>query len=224
MTDLKPVVWADSKQAPVGNWVASVGTSQDPVAVGVVSVAARGPVQMKPGPKSGYLGIGLADDPLGAKIVFVEPKGAANKADLRTNDVVLAVAGKKTPDAEALIRGAAFQGGRNYRVEDQARGEELALKATLGQRDLRKDIGEIQNSMGSRLSKLRGGYPLALQHDTVLPPTECGSPLVNLEGNVVGLNISRYGRVETYAIPAEVVRSVVAELLAATRHPVSQKK
>ena len=38
---LVPVQWADSKAAPVGNWVASPGIGEEPVAVGVVSVAAR---------------------------------------------------------------------------------------------------------------------------------------------------------------------------------------
>ena len=38
---LTPVQWFESKVAPVGHFVASVGPGEDPVAVGVVSVAAR---------------------------------------------------------------------------------------------------------------------------------------------------------------------------------------
>ena len=38
---LQPVEWRESKQVPVGNWLASVGLGEDPVAIGVVSVAAR---------------------------------------------------------------------------------------------------------------------------------------------------------------------------------------
>jgi len=218
-SDLKPIVWADSKQTPVGNWVASVGTEADPVAVGVVSVSVRGPVPMRPGAKSGYMGIALSDEPTGgAKIQFVEPKGAAEKAGIKPNDVVLAVAGRKTPDAEALIHTVLrHKVGEIVELKIKRGEEELAIKVTLGKRDMKKDISEIQNNMGSRLSKVRGGYPLALQHDTVLPPTECGSPLVNLDGQVIGLNISRYGRVETYAIPAEVVRPLLADLMTAAK-------
>ena len=39
--NLKPVVWGDSKTAVPGNWVAVPGLNSEPVAVGVVSVAAR---------------------------------------------------------------------------------------------------------------------------------------------------------------------------------------
>jgi len=39
--DLTPVKFSDSKIARVGNWIASAGTSDDPVAVGVMSVASR---------------------------------------------------------------------------------------------------------------------------------------------------------------------------------------
>ena len=39
--DLKPIAWTDSKASKVGHWVASAGTGQDPVAIGVLSVAAR---------------------------------------------------------------------------------------------------------------------------------------------------------------------------------------
>ena len=38
------------------------------------------------------------------------------------------------------------------------------------------------------LSNRRGGFPSILQHDTVLKPSDCGGPLVNLEGQVVGIN------------------------------------
>src|SRR5262245_37601282 len=38
---LKPIEFTDSKQVGVGNWLASVGQGEDPVAVGVVSVATR---------------------------------------------------------------------------------------------------------------------------------------------------------------------------------------
>jgi len=219
---LKPIVWGDSKSAPVGNFVASVGTGPDPVAIGVVSVGPRGPVFMRPGPNSGFLGIALADDPLGAKIGFADPKEAGAKAGLKANDIVLAVAGKKTPDSEALIRNVQrFKAGEIIELRIKRGTEELTLKATLGRR--KQDVGEIQNNMGSRLSKLRGGYPMALQHDTVLQPTDCGSALVDLDGNVIGVNVSRYGRVETYAIPSEVVQPLLADLMSGKLMPGERK-
>ena len=62
------------------------------------------------------------------------------------------------------------------------------------------------------MSSRRSGYSVILQHDSVLKPSDCGGPLVDLKGRVVGINISRAGRVETWAIPAEIVAPLIAEL------------
>ena len=51
-----------------------------------------------------------------------------------------------------------------------------------------------------------------MQHDAVLSPQDCGGPLVDLDGKVVGINIARAGRVETYALPSKLARSVLASL------------
>src|SRR5262249_53128260 len=59
------------------------------------------------------------------------------------------------------------------------------------------------------LSGRRRGFPTVLQHDTVLRPSDCGGPLVGLDGNVIGVNIARAGRTARYAIPAEDVGAVV---------------
>ena len=92
------------------------------------------------------------------------------------------------------------------------RGEkEMDLKVTLGRKS-DVDRGEFQNKMGSELSNRRPGFPAVIQHDTVLKASECGGPLVDLDGNVLGINIARAGRVETWALPGEVIRPLVSQL------------
>ncbi len=44
-----------------------------------------------------------------------------------------------------------------------------------------------------------------IAHDSFVLPQQCGSPLVGLDGHVVGINISRSMRVATFAIPIEEV-------------------
>ena len=41
-----------------------------------------------------------------------------------------------------------------------------------------------------------------------------GGPVVDLDGNVVGINIARAGRVETLALPRETVLAAVERILA----------
>jgi serine protease Do len=81
---------------------------------------------------------------------------------------------------------------------------------------------EFQNSLGGPLSRRRAGFPLVLQHDTVLNPKECGGPLLNIDGEVVGVNIARAGRVETYALPASVVKPLLDDLKSGKYPPSSE--
>jgi serine protease Do len=218
--DLKPVEWADSKSAAVGNWLASPGTGDEPVAIGVVSVSVWKPVERdlprRKVPKdAGYLGVMLGEGEGAPKIGKVTEKSPAAKAGLLEGDLVLKVSGKKVRNPNELI--AAIQGfkaGATVTLTVRRDDEELELKATLATRpaDLNFDRADFQNNMGSKLSEKRNGFPTILQHDQVIKPTDCGGPLVGLDGKAVGINIARAGRVESYAIPTEVVLSTINEL------------
>jgi serine protease Do len=63
-------------------------------------------------------------------------------------------------------------------------------------------IEDVRNMMSGALSRNRTGFPTALQHDMVLEPSQCGGPIVDLNGHVIGLNIARSGRIECFAIPS----------------------
>jgi serine protease Do len=213
---LTPIRWAESKLAPVGNWVASPGTDGKPAAIGVISVASRNVAGKgaapAPGANSGYLGVALDQDSPGVKVVQVLPKTGAEKAGIKVGDMVLSVNGEKVEDAEDFM--ATLQRrkpGDKITLKIQRGDQELELRAELGTRP-NASRGDFQNSLGSKLSNRRSGFPVILQHDSVLDPTDCGGPLVDLEGRAIGLNIARAGRTETYAIPAEVVLPLIPVL------------
>jgi serine protease Do len=219
---LPTVEWRESKEAKVGKWVASVGLDEKPVAIGVISVATRGiapgdqPPKVTPGPNTGFLGVILDPAPdgiAGVKIKVVNPKSPAEKAGLKPDDLVYEAAGRKVLDLESFqntIR--RHKAGDSILLKVKRGDEELELKATLGKLDPKTAGINPQEFMGGPLSTRRGGFPTILQHDTVLKPGDCGGPLVDLDGKTVGINISRAGRTETYAIPAEDVRKLIPVL------------
>jgi serine protease Do len=89
----------------------------------------------------------------------------------------------------------------------------MELSVQLGRNaNERSARARIQNNMGGTLSVRAFGFDLAIQHDSVLRPEECGGPLVNLDGNVIGINISRAGRVESYALPSDLLQRLIPEL------------
>jgi serine protease Do len=215
---LMPIEWKAAKDSAPGDWVASVGTGKEPVAVGVVSVASRVMTAKNYpriiNPNGGFLGITLAPgDEDGVKVGSVMKDTGAEKAGLKAGDVILSVDGKrvKEPDKLQDLLGT-YKAGNTVTVKFKRGKEEMELKVTLGKRPPDLARGEIQNRMGSQLSDRRFGFPHILQHDTVLKPAECGGPLVDLDGKAVGLNISRAGRTESYAIPSENVLALLPDL------------
>jgi serine protease Do len=226
-TALTPVVWHESKVAEVGNFVATAGTNSDPLCVGVVSVASRkmptGKDAFKPNPNSGFLGVQLEDAPkeMGAKIALVQPKTAAAEAKLKVKDIIIAVDDTQIKDSESLVKTLQkFKPGDTVTLKVQREEEELEFKVKLQKRPT--DRADFQNSMGSELSKLRNGFPTILQHDSVVRPVDCGGPLVDLDGRVIGINIARAGRVESYAIPSEAIRPLLADLMSGKLAPKKQ--
>ena len=56
---------------------------------------------------------------------------------------------------------------------------------------------------GGPFSDRRWGFSKVIPHDLGIAPTECGGPLVDLDGHCVGVNIARALRVASYALPGE---------------------
>ena len=179
----------------VGNWVATVGVEQDPAAVGIVSAAVRA-IPHRPG----ILGVQLAASPAGPRVLRVFPETGAAEAGIRIDDVIEQINGEPTATREHLQREIRRHNpGDEIEVSIRRAGEAVVLKAVLtGMLFDRAVRGRYdQELMSGPLSRRRYGFPQAFQHDTVLKPTDCGGPLVDLESRVLGFNIARAGRAES---------------------------
>jgi S1-C subfamily serine protease len=62
------------------------------------------------------------------------------------------------------------------------------------------------------LSSNATGYPNAVQSDLTIDSNDCGSPVVDVDGHVVAINIARSERVSTYMIPGKVVQALLSNL------------
>lgn len=236
VTDLKPVSFADSKKAQTGKWLAAAGPNSDPTSVGIVSVATRkltGMDSQIDNFNRGYVGIQMSlTDPkdmdgkiIGAEITDLDKQGAGMKAGLKVKDVIIAVDGFKVLGREALRLAL-----ENSRPNDSVTltvlrdGEEKVFKLKLTGPLGVADRGTIQNTMGGKLSGRRTGFPAILQTDMVVLPKDCGGPVVDLEGNVLGINIARAGRVETWVLPSENIRPLLDDLKAGKFAPIAVRK
>ncbi len=221
ITGLKAVTFADTKKTPIGNWLAAAGPNSDPVAVGIVSHGTRTlsfPDNIIINANRGFLGIVPIDEKdedgkiVGAKIDTLDEKGGAAKAGLKKNDIIVGLNGSETLGQEKLRSFLEhLRPGDSVKLKVIRDGEEKEFKATLTG-PLQPNRGDIQNAMGGELSGRRTGFPAILQTDMVIAPRDCGGPVVDLDGKVLGLNIARAGRVETWILPSENIRPLLIDL------------
>ena len=71
------------------------------------------------------------------------------------------------------------------------------------------DSIEFDRWGGGPFSGRRFGFGRVIAHDSVIGPQDCGGPLVGVDGQVLGINISRAMRSTSYAIPIEDVKAFV---------------
>jgi serine protease Do len=149
----------------------------------------------------------------------VFPGSGAAEAGLQVGDVITAVAGESVDSRDALMgRLRRFRPGDTLPLLVRRGEKEQEVKATL-----RNELATFvdrqakQNQMAGPLSVRSSGFEQAMQHDTVLRPEDCGGPVTDSSGRVVGLNIARAGRVETYTLPTAAIRPILSKMLAQDR-------
>lgn len=222
-TNLTPVTWADQEPS-VGRWVVTPGTDERPLAVGIVSVPPRRIPHQR-----ALIGVSLDLNASPPSVVSVMEGMGAAEAGIRAGDVIVQAQGKNVKDREELIGLLSeYRDGQIVTLTIR-RGEDEVVKevrmSTPPQTGVSRflDRQRIQNAMGGPLSERSDGFEQAIQHDTVLLPWQCGGPLINLQGQAVGLNIARAERVASYALSAELVQRLIEQLKQqAATEPVSE--
>lgn len=211
-TGLVPIVWF-AGSAVVGQWAVTPGIDSRPEAIGVISTPPRRILHAR-----ALIGVRLDLGSQQARVAEVVEDLGADQAGILAGDVILAVDGELVDDGEDLMRAL-----REFRA-----GQTVALRVLRAERTFEVELPMMPPSVATRTAARRGrlermsgdisaradGFSAALQHDSVLHPWQCGGPLLNVEGQAMGLNIARAGRVASYALPAELVQEILGRLLA----------
>jgi serine protease Do len=159
-----------------------------------------------------YLGVRTQLRREGLMVYRVAPRSAAERAGIKNGDKVLSVNEQPVMDPEALVAIIASHRIGDVLVLKMERGEEeRTLEIALGSIDRDEDAPHDQWG-GGPFSLRRFGMGTVLAHDTPLGPEECGGPLLDAEGRIIGVNISRALRIATYAIPSANVDRIINSL------------
>ena len=208
-----PVISWSNAEPKLGSFLLTVSPKGKPLALGSYSVRPR---STREGEQA-FLGVQPIVAFNGVRISDVQPGSASYNAGLRDNDVLLTVSGKPTVDVASLVRVIReHRPGDQIKIVYQRNGVEQTTQATLAGRGIggeRAARFKMMNRLGAVPSRRDGDFPSVFQHDTPLFPEQCGGPMVDLDGRVVGLNIARRGRAASFALPAQYVKTLIDEML-----------
>ncbi len=167
---------------------------------------AQAPAQSSDGAVEAY--------PSALLVTRVYPQSVAESAGVLMHDVIFKINGETFGDTPRL----------DEFVESLVPGERIRAVVLRGDQVVTLESRVPRTSRpifhdrwgGGPFSRRRFGFSDVITHDTPLPVDQCGGPLLDLEGNVVGVNIARSLRVSTLALPIGYVLTIADQVRTGT--------
>lgn len=215
-----------SKVAIGGKMVVSIGSDGIQGSLGVVSVL---PTQFDVSQPKRNEGIDFGSTV--SRWTVSKPVQTNNGTTFKTGLEVQRVYPRSIAERAGLLKGDLLQTVNGIQLYGQVEFKSLASRLRVGQKVEFTVIREgIEKQLSTRIesftpktihdrwgggpfSEKRFGFGRVISHDTVITPEQCGGPLVDLHGNIVGINIARSMRVASFAIPINDVEHFVAQAL-----------
>jgi serine protease Do len=208
---LTPVQWSDS-QPLLGAFVAIPSFNGDSISIGTYSSNVRSTMFGE----QAFLGVQPQTAGRGVVVSDIKPGSASYEAGLRDGDVIQRMDGKVIQDVSDLVYMIRTkQPGDNVEIEYLRGNETRKCTAKLSGRRLSGERAarfKMMSRLGAIPSRRADGFPVVFQHDAPLFPEQCGGPIVDLDGNVIGMNIARHGRAASYAIPSNHIQTLIENL------------
>jgi serine protease Do len=160
---------------------------------------------------TGFLGASIAYKSGPLLLTFVRKNSPAATHDLQVGDEVISLNGITFNKAENF--GAALQNywpGDSITISLKREGNVYTKQIVLDEKPKVPASHPAEMFAGGK-SKRRDGFARIFAHDAILTPNQCGGPVFDAAGNFMGINIARYSRTSTVAIPSEVVWEFVRD-------------
>lgn len=184
--------------------------SPDPDGAGFVSIIGSPGFASPKQQSRGFLGVmpSTYGDNEGARLEQVTEAGAAEQAGLLVGDIITQL-NDKVIRSQGELRSflASLDPGAVITATLQRADDELTKTVTLG------GVPETSNHAADQMAKSgrRDGFREIVPHDADLSPDDCGGPLFDLEGRLLGINIARNSRTRSFTVPATLVSEFVEQ-------------
>lgn len=215
--DLVPADFAPDSDLAQGSWVIVNGATSRTrrrALAGVISANSR-----EIAPAGGaVLGVQITEDEGKLEVKEVAEGSGAEEAGMQEGDIIAEVEGESVGKLEDLAKVIGEkEAGSTVRIKVKREKEELELDVRLSVRgELYKQLTR-NDMMSGDFSERRSGFPRVIQHDVLANSDTMGGPVLDFEGKVIGMNIARANRAETFAIPVEELRELAEGMLAQAR-------
>jgi serine protease Do len=200
VTDLSVVQWAERPPLAAGTILAAAGMSEAPLAIGVVSVPRRdlpGPfptrvrrptIQVR---RPWVLGKTTAEGYLVDK--------AGEDTGFHHGDIIISIEGKYIKSIDDIYKC----------ICSRVAGERVPVRLIRDGRWQDQTLELAAEPLTS--SKPYADFPTLFEHDMPLSLSQCGGPVVDLDGKAVGITMYR-GQYGCMAIPSDCVRRLLPGL------------
>lgn len=180
------------------------------ILAGIVSAKAR----EVPPDGGAVLGVQLDSGEGDLRIGSVTEGGGAEEAGLREGDLIRKIDGETVQSLDEISDFLEEKkAGGEVELTVLRDGEEIEVMVRLSARGETFEEVDRNDQMSGNFSRRRSGFPRVIQHDILGNGATMGGPVLNLEGELVGMNIARANRAETFAIPVEEVRKIAGRMI-----------
>ncbi|MCK5945352.1 MAG: trypsin-like peptidase domain-containing protein [Planctomycetes bacterium] len=174
---------------------------------------------------SAILGVksSTTNDTNGVLVQTADKKFPAGKAGILKGDLITKWDGKKIHQAtELTAKVSKHSPGEKVKVTVERDGKTLVFEVILESAassqlfalNSTNSIAQKISAQGGALSKRRRNFPDSITHDALIWANDCGGPLYNIDGKVVGINIARYDRTANYALTTASFEAALKRLFA----------
>jgi serine protease Do len=211
-TPLTPVKWS-AKVPKLGSFLIAPQPDGQPAAFGVVSVLERNLRDTD----QAFLGI-ISDRDFvgpGVRISEISPETGAQAAGLKPGNIILKLNDRSIsglPELRNSLIGVSP--GDTVTLALKTRSGIINADVLLGNRPpLPNYLGnrlEQMQRMGGPISRIRDSFTRVMQTDMRPDPDQIGGPVVDLQGDVVGITMARADRTRSFVMPSVAVEELLA--------------
>jgi serine protease Do len=211
--DLTPAEFAPDSKLEQGTWVVVNGATSRTkrrVLAGIISAKAREI------PTAGGAGLGLVLEIIKDKLRVkeVSEESGAKVAGVRVGDLIVALDGRKVAKFEEIAEALKDKKvGDEVTLTVKRAGKNLDLAVRLAPRGEMAHEPDRNDQMSGDFSRRRSGFPRVIQHDILANSSTMGGPVLDMKGRIVGMNIARANRCETFAIPVEELQDLARRMM-----------